>query len=113
MQNYIKGLLGSMAVSAKYRGYPITVVACELLLEDEMLLYAVNKELYPKVAQRCKCSGTTIERNIRTVIMHIWDRNRQKLFEIAGYEMDAPPPVTEFLGILISHLQRSETVMKK
>ncbi len=113
MQNVIKGLLGSMSVTAKYRGYPITVAACELLLEDEVLLYAVNKELYPKVAQRCKCSETTIERNIRTIIMHIWNRNRPKLFEVAGYEMAVPPTVTEFLGILISYLQRSRMVMKE
>lgn len=112
MKIMIKDLLGSLTVTAKYRGYPITVAACELLLEDEMLLYSVNKELYPKIAERCNCRKETVERNIRTVILHIWDRNREHLFEIAGYEMEVPPTVTEFLGILICYLQRMKMLKK-
>ena len=111
MRNHIKVLLGSMSVTAKYKGYPITIAACELLLEDEMLLYSVTKELYPKVAERCNCPEVTVERNIRTVILRIWNYNRQKLFEIAGYEMAVPPTTSEFLGIMLSYLQRCEMAL--
>ena len=113
MEIMIKDLIGSLSVTAKYRGYPITVAACELLLEDELLLYSVNKELYPKVAERCVCRKETVERNIRTVILHIWECNRNRLFEIAGYRMETPPTVTEFLGILICYLQRAQMTLNK
>ena len=112
MEIMIKDLIGSLSVTAKYRGYPITVAACELLLEDELLLYSVNRDLYPKISARCGCRKETVERNIRTVILHIWDRNRPRLFEIAGYEMEVPPTVTEFLGILICYLQRMKMLKK-
>ncbi len=106
-------VLNELSINGKYIGYHITAVACELLLEDEMLLFSVSRDLYPKIAERCGYKGQTIERNIRTVVYRAWENSRERLIEIAGYNMTAPPTVTEFLGILISYLQRQEMVVHK
>ena len=102
----IKELLNSLSINGKYRGYIVTAVACELLLEDEMLLFAVTHQLYPRVAEICGCNENTVERNIRTVLHRAWQNNPKRLLEIAGYNMTVAPTVTEFLGILLSYLQR-------
>ncbi len=104
----IKELLRSLSINCKYRGYSITVVACEMLLEDESLLFNVSRDLYPKVAARCGCSNTSVERNIRTVVFKAWENSVTKLIEIAGYNLLEPPTVTEFLGMLVTYMQREE-----
>lgn len=112
MKSEIQKLLNELSINGKYRGYFVTMIACELLLEDEMLLFSVARDLYPKVAERCGYKGQTLERNIRTVIYRAWENSRERLVEIAGYNMTVPPTVTEFLGILVSFLQRQEMVVK-
>lgn len=102
----IKEVLNSLSINGKYKGYLITAVACELLLDDEMLLLSVSRDLYPKISVRCGTKESSIERNIRTVIFRAWENSRETLIEIAGYNMSAPPTTTEFLGILVSYLQR-------
>ena len=47
-----------------------------------------------------------VERNLRTAIFRVWRMRRQRLFEIAGYEMTVPPTGSEFLDILLSYVQR-------
>ncbi len=108
MEKVIKDILRSLSINCKYRGYQITVAACELLMEDESLLFNVSRDLYPKIAKRCGCSATAIERNIRTVVFRAWENNLVKLIEIAGYNLQEPPTVTEFLGLLITYMQREE-----
>ncbi len=105
----IKELLSSLSITGKYKGYQFTIIACELILEDEMRLYSVAKDLYPIVAERCNCNYTyinSIERNIRTVMFKAWDNSRDRFLEIAGYDMEEPPTTTQFLGILVSYIQR-------
>ena len=104
----IKELLNALSINGRYKGYNITATACELLLEDETLLYIVSRDLYPKVSELCDSNEKCIDRNIRTVANRAWENSRNKLIEIAGYELEGPPTVTEFLGILISYLQRQQ-----
>ena len=100
----IHTLLRSLGITANYCGYHITVIACELLMQDEMLFLRITKGLYPEVAKRLNCGTFTIERNIRTIIYRAWDVRRERLCEIAGIELTEPPRVVEFLDMLISYV---------
>lgn len=106
MQTEIKELLHYLAVGSNYKGYRLTVTACMLILQDETLLYNVTGALYPAVAEICGCTAGNIERNIRTVIILAWRHQRPRFEEIAGYSMSTPPTVSQFLDIMVIHLQR-------
>lgn len=97
-------ILRSLGITQNYRGYHITVLACELLMQDEMLFLCITKGVYSEVAKRLNCRISTIERNIRTIIYRAWDIRRERLCEIAGIELTEPPKVVEFLDMLISYV---------
>ena len=102
----IHTLLRSLGITANYRGYHVTVIACEMLMEDEMLFLRVMKGLYPAVAKKLGCGTVTVERNVRTIIYRAWDVRRERLCEIAGVELTEPPKVVEFFDMLISYLEK-------
>ena len=108
MKTNAKTVLLSLSVTGKYAGYRTTVAACELMSENDSLLLQLTKELYPRVAERCGCSVKSVERNIRTIILHCWNNRRERLCEIAGYDLPAPPSVSEFLGLLAGYIDTAE-----
>lgn len=109
----IHDLLRSLGITAKYSGYSMTVKACNLIMEDESRLLKVTKLLYPVVAAQCNVGKITVERNIRTIIYKAWDTNRERLCEIARFNLVAPPSSTEFLDMLVSHLQKVQQEEKQ
>lgn len=104
--NIINSILRDLAIGKNYKGHREIVYAIQLLLEDEDRLYAVVKRVYIPVAEHFGTDWTAVERNLRTAILKAWRVRRQRLFEIAGYEMEYPPTGSEFLDILLSHVQR-------
>lgn len=103
----VQELLQTFGIGHRYLGNAVLKQALELALEDESRLCCVSRRLYPLICQRVNCSQSTIERNIRTVITHVWQTHADKLIEIADYELIQPPTVTEFLDILTTHLMRT------
>lgn len=110
MKNIVSDALMSLSVTGKYRGYTYAITACELIAEDERILCSVMDKVYPKVAEIIGCNEFCVERNIRTIIFRAWDKRCDRLKEIAGYPLSAPPSVSEFLAIL-THYAKKE--MKK
>ena len=104
----IKELLHSLGITGKYRGYTYTMIACELALEDETRLYCITSEVYNRIASECECGKASVERNIRTVIMKAWKLRRERLVEMAGLPLSAPPTVSDFIDYLITYIQRTE-----
>lgn len=100
----VKHLLRTLGASPVYAGFAPAVQALMFILEDETLLTSLTTRLYPKVAEFCGTTPASVERNIRTVIAIIWEKN-QFLFQIvAGYGMTARPSVGDFLAILSTFL---------
>ena len=97
----INSILRELAIGKNYKGHREIAYAIQLLLEDEDRLCAVVKEIYIPVAEYFQ-----VERNLRTAIFRVWRMRRQRLFEIAGYEMTVPPTGSEFLDILLSYVRR-------
>ena len=90
--------LRALGITPNYKGYQQAVCAVQLSLEDEQRLTHICKEIYHPTAQLFGCCHTSVERNLRTICHR------------AGYEVTAPPTVSTFLAILVSYIQRSESV---
>ena len=98
-------LLARLGIGSKYRGYQMTAFAVYLSITDIEGTPPL-KNLYTDIAKLCKCSYSSIERNIRTVIKVAWERNRELLCKLAAYPLTRPPTVAQFIEILSIYLMR-------
>lgn len=62
--------LTSAGISARLYGFACLSEALYLLMEDERLLRNLRRNLYPRIAQALGKSPESIERNMRTAILH-------------------------------------------
>ena len=104
----IENELQLLGITRRYLGYRQTALAVELAIEDESRLHNITGRIYSVIGERCACKEGCIERNIRTASQVAWKTNRPRLRRIAGYPLYAPPSASEFIAILVSHLQRSQ-----
>ena len=80
----IELLIRSRGINGTYRGYRYLCYGIKLCLEDEDYLLCISKLLYPEIARIFHTSGSSVERDIRTVIRVCWERgNVRRLREIA------------------------------
>ena len=103
----INETLQSLGISKCYKGYKQLQLSVELALDDESRLLGITENIYNQVAELCNCECYHIERNIRTVANHAWKVNSQKLTEIAGYNLDTSPSVSELISILVTYIERN------
>lgn len=74
-------------------------------MDNEDYLLSVGKLLYTRIAEAYSTTGSSVERDIRTVIRICWERgNRPLLQEIAMYPLHARPTAGEFFDILANYL---------
>ena len=104
-------LLHSMGITMDYKGFRQTIVAVQLALEDEKRLNHVTKEIYWKVADETGCSPSSVEKDIRTVILRAWENNPVLLQKLAGRPLSSVPTVSRFLSDLTVYFKIQE--MKK
>ena len=100
MDTIIRETLRPFGITRNYRGYPQTVRAIALVLEDESRL------LNEVVALQTRCHPSNVERNIRTVVLCAWHTNRPLLVKMAGFTLTAPPRASQFIDIIASYIQR-------
>ena len=105
MENDVLQLLHELGIGKVYRGYRVVVIFVKLVFDDEDRLLNVV-ETYKEIAVRTGTTWTAVERNIRTVVNRAWNKNRQRLIEIAGYPMSVPPTSSEFLEIVYNYASR-------
>ena len=98
--------LRRLGVGIHLKGYKATVEAVSLSLEDEDRLQCAQEALFKPIAANLGCDFRCVERNIRTAIDHAWRRNPAYLSHLAGFPLDAPPTVIEFLDILVAFALR-------
>ncbi len=108
ISNRIQDELHALGITKRYHGYTQIICAIELALENENRLMDVTKQIYWVVADACACSRSCVERNIRTISHVAWKTNPARLKEIAGYPLTASPASSEFISIMVAHLQRIE-----
>ena len=97
----IRGLLRRLGVTENYAGFPCTVYAVQLSLEDPTRLQLITKRIYLDVAHHCHTTWKRVEHNIRTVSATAWKKNRPLLLELAGFPLARRPNNASFLAILM------------
>ncbi len=110
MNTVLQDTLQSLGITEKYAGFFLTDTAVALCLERPSRFRSVIKEVYWETAEIHGCARADVERNIRTIILRAWRVNRKGLQELAGYPLEGPPPVSDFLQILVSYLRRHALV---
>ncbi len=104
-------ILAQLGIGSKYRGYQLSALAVYLSVTNPEGPPPL-KNLYADISRSCKCSRTSIERNIRTVIHVAWEHNRTLLTKIASYPLTRPPTVTQFIEMLTIYLLRQYAPQK-
>ena len=99
-------LLYRLGVTANYTGFFHTAEAVAMCVERPDRLLMVTKCLYPDVAKRYETNWKAVERNIRTVIAIVWDKNRVLLEQLACGPLDEKPKTAQFLAILSASVLR-------
>ena len=65
-------MLRILGVQPDVRGWRYIVDAVMLVVENEGMLYAITKELYPAIARKNGTTATRVERCIRSAIETAW-----------------------------------------
>ena len=70
----IRKILLDLGVPDHIKGHPYLIMAIGAVVEDETLINAITKELYPGVAKKYNTTASRVERAIRHAIECGWDR---------------------------------------
>ena len=108
----IKVTLRSLGVAGNYRCYTRTLAAIALILEDENRLFHVVQEVYTVVGLQCGCSWQAVEHSVRIAVGRAWRYNRDELITLSGYPIDEAPTASEFMGVIVNHLQRNRQMSR-
>jgi hypothetical protein len=100
-------LLYRLGVPRCYRGSKCAAIAMTLAANEPERLELISKRIYPDVARKMHIRMHCVERNIRTVISHIWECSPDNFASITGVALDKPPQVSQFISILTDCLRRS------
>lgn len=80
-EKIIINTLDSFGVSRSYTGYNYVVYALLLTLEDNERIECITKTLYLDVAEHFHTTWSCVEKNMRTVVNHVWDSHNTQLLE--------------------------------
>lgn len=88
MKLILQSTLRSLGITEKYAGFSLAVTAISLCFERPSRLRSVTKEVYWETAELHGC-------------------NRPGLQALSEYPLLAPPSVSDFLQIMVSHLKKA------
>lgn len=106
LEVYVEALLDELGVSRRYMGHALAVEAISRAARDAQQLTCIRRGLLSRLAQLHQCSCPQVERNLRTVISHVWTVNRDGLQKLAAYPLTQVPTVTEFVELLTVYVLR-------
>ena len=95
-------LLYSLGLRAIRTYFFHTSFAVFLAIKNRERLLLVTKWLYPDVARHYATNWNAVEKNIRTAVKVVWQKNREGLSELAGHELQKKPTPTQFIKILVN-----------
>lgn len=103
----IESVIRRLGAPGHYRGLPYLTRAVARVLEEPEAIHAVVKWVYAPVAQARGTTISAVERAIRTLRDHIWDRgNRELLDEMARYHLTHPPTSSELIDYIANYMRR-------
>ena len=106
--------LGQLGTPAHVRGYRYLAYALELVVQEEGLLDAITKGLYPRIARKFDTTAARVERALRHAIELTWDRGDiQVLYSYFGNTVSAAkgkPTNSEFVAQISKAIRLGMTV---
>ena len=105
----IESVVRRLGIKGTYQGLKCLVHGVALAYEDQEMLMAVTKELYPEIAHRVGGNGKRVERNLRTVTKVCWEYgDREFLNEVAGFRLGEQPTSREMIDYLVHYIRRNK-----
>lgn len=105
----IESVVRKTGIKGTYQGLMCLVYGVDLAYDDQEMLMAVTKELYPEIARRVGGNGKRVERNLRTVTKVCWEYgDRDFLNELAGFRLCDQPTSREMIDYLVHYIRRKK-----
>ena len=102
-------VMHDIGVPAHIKGYQYVRTAILMVIEDEDLINAVTKQLYPAVAKKYATTNSRVERAIRHSIEVAWTRGKpQTMNEVFGYTINTgkgKPTNSEFIAMIADRIR--------
>lgn len=107
-EKVIINTLDSFGVSRSYTGYNYVVYGLLLILEDSERIECITKALYLDVAKHFHTNWNCVEKNMRTVVNHVWNSHNTELLEIIFRRSgrNRKPTNKEFLKYMYDYITR-------
>ena len=97
-------ILHQIGVPAHIKGYYYLRSSIKMVVEDQSILSAITKRLYPDVAKENGTTASRVERAIRHAIEVAWDRGNVEILEqYFGYTINSSrgkPTNSEFIAMI-------------
>lgn len=106
-----KQILHKLGGNKKCIGYRFIIYAIELISDDEDILHDLNKILYADISRKFHATTTSVEKNIRYVIVKLWENmnehNMLLFLDVFGSEYTFSKPSSKiFLEYLYEYVKR-------
>ena len=105
-------VIHDVGVPAHIKGYQYIREAITLAVENEDIINAITKTLYPTLAKKFKTTPSRVERAIRHAIEVAWNRGQLEIHDkIFGYTVNSnkgKPTNSEFIAMIADRLRLGE-----
>ena len=109
LEAQVTGIIHKIGVPAHIKGYQYLRTAIIMTIENNDLINAVTKILYPTVAKKYQTTSSRVERAIRHAIEVAWDRgDLDTLNSYFGYTIQnerGKPTNSEFIAMIADNLR--------
>ena len=109
LESQVTEIIHRIGVPAHIKGYQYLRTAIMMTIEDNDLINAVTKVLYPAVAKKYQTTSSRVERAIRHAIEVAWDRGDiDTLNAFFGYTIQnerGKPTNSEFIAMLADNMR--------
>ncbi len=111
METQVTRVIHQIGVPAHIKGYQYLRTAIMMAIEDNEIINAVTKTLYPSVAKKYRTTSSRVERAIRHAIEVAWDRGDVEILNsYFGYTIHnsrGKPTNSEFIAMIADNLRLS------
>jgi len=97
-----------IGIPAHIKGFMFLREGVKMTVNDNSMINAITKQLYPSIARQFNTSPSKVERAIRHAIEVAWNRGRLKkindIFQVVAFEQNDKPTNGEFIGFIADKL---------
>lgn len=109
MEREVTEILTDLGIPRNLKGFFFVRAAIYYCIEDESLLKAITKRLYPKIAREFETTPTRVERAIRHAIENCCEKgNLEYIQTVFGYTIDGlkgKPTNSQFIAMIVDEVK--------